>query len=132
MRDLGTKGQVRTGGAPGARTQNPLIKRAAVCGPGGSGNVRDLGRVPARHRPDCSELQPELQPRARSLRLRRGRQERPAGAGAGRGVRWPGLRGGCGLLFAAAALDGPLPTPSAHREVHYARDPDWRGVLVYR
>jgi hypothetical protein len=59
------KPQVRVGGAPGVRTLNPRIKRAGVYGPGGSGEVRDLGRVPARHRPDCSELQPELQPRAR-------------------------------------------------------------------
>jgi hypothetical protein len=60
--------QVRRSGAPRARTLNPRIKSSDVYGPGGSGNVRDLGRVPARRHPDGSELQPELQPRTLSRR----------------------------------------------------------------
>jgi len=46
----------------------PRSKSSDVYGPGESGNVRDLGRVPARPCPDGSDLQPELQPRTRSRR----------------------------------------------------------------
>ncbi len=77
-----------SGGAPGARTQNPRIKRAGVYGPGESGEVRDLGRVLARHHPDGSELQPELQPRARG-RCSAASGSAPGGREAG-GVCRPG------------------------------------------
>src|ERR1022692_597185 len=41
-----------TGAPPGTRTPNPRIKSPLLYSPGGSGEVRDLGRVPARLGPD--------------------------------------------------------------------------------
>jgi hypothetical protein len=65
------KDQVRTGAPPGTRTPNPQIKSPLLYGSGEFGSVLTWAYEPARHPLDPRELQPELQPRARSCWTRR-------------------------------------------------------------
>ncbi len=87
----GKKQQLRVGGAPGARTQNPRIKSPRVCGSRRFGGVLTWASEPVWHLPDPGELQPELQP----LPSGGGRDRAAQGGGAGPGApSWQCRRGG--------------------------------------